>query len=260
MSQAIFVFLFVPLFLQTFGRWKFIMQYVHPFAWDVRLSTLDRELHLGQQPWAWLQPVLGHPVITRILDFAYVPLLLFVLVAVVAWQAWTCDRQLRQQFLLTFVLAWIVLGTVCATLFSSAGPCYYGRVTGLTDPYAPLMHYLEVLHQARPLIARQAQETLWSSFKGESKVPFSGISAMPSIHIAMPLLFALLGLRANRQLGFALGVFALLMFLGSVHLGWHYAVDGYVSAIGLGLIWNLSGRIVSRERGGNASTSWSQVR
>ncbi len=91
-----------------------------------RLSHLDRALLFGHDPWAVLQPVLGHPLVTRAIDFAYVPVLLVVLISLVVWQGWTADRRLREQFLLTFVLAWIALGTVLATMLSSAGPCYYG--------------------------------------------------------------------------------------------------------------------------------------
>jgi hypothetical protein len=32
------------------------------------------------------------------------------------------------------------------------------------------------------------------------------------------------------------------MFLGSVHLAWHYAVDGYAGAAMVGAIWWLTGR------------------
>jgi hypothetical protein len=35
-----------------------------------------------------------------------------------------------------------------------------------------------------------------------------------------------------------------LIMIGSVHLGWHYAVDGYASVLTIPLIWKLSGMIV----------------
>jgi hypothetical protein len=235
--RVVFVILLVPLFLGAFGRWKLLIHVVQPFAWDVRLSALDAKLLLGHHPWALLQPALGTPPVTRLLDFAYVPVMLASLIGVTVWQGWTTDDALRRRFLLTFVLSWILLGTGLAMALSSAGPCYYARVTGLPDPYAGLMSYLRQVHQATPLTALAIQDALWQSHT--SKVPgsFSEISAMPSIHVAMPTLFALAGHQADRRLGWALAALAVIVFLGSVALGWHYAVDGYVGAAGVALLW-----------------------
>ncbi len=46
---------------------------------------------------------------------------------------------------------------------------------------------------------------------------------MPSIHVAMPTLFALTAGQAPVVAGRALAAFAVVIFLGSVMLGWHYA-------------------------------------
>jgi hypothetical protein len=237
-----FVVLLVPLFLAAFGRWKLLIHVVHPFAWDARLSALDASVHLGRLPWTILQPVVGTPVVTRLLDLLYVPVMLAVLIGVTVWQGWTTDAALRRRFLLTFVLAWILLGTGLAIALSSAGPCYYGRVTGLADPYAGLMGYLRSVHQATPLTALAIQDALWQSHAAKVAGSFSEISAMPSIHVAMPTLFALAGHQADRRLGWALAALAVLIFVGSVALGWHYAVDGYVGAAGVALLWVLCGR------------------
>ena len=64
---------------------------------------------------------------------------------------------------------------------------------------------------------------------------------MPSLHIAMATLFALVGWTIDRRLGIAATLFAVGIFIGSIHLGWHYAVDGYVSAPATVMLWLLAG-------------------
>jgi hypothetical protein len=72
-------------------------------------------------------------------------------------------------------------------------------------------------------------------------MPFVGISAMPSVHVAVAVLFAVLGWRTAAWLGWLFTGYACVVLIGSVHLGWHYAVDGYVSAVVAPLIWALTG-------------------
>ena len=36
--------------------------------------------------------------------------------------------------------------------------------------------------------------------------------------------------------------------LGSIYLGWHYAIDGYVSIIAVVLIWKLAGVILANSK------------
>lgn len=243
--RLLFVLLYVPFLMCVFGRWKSVMHIIHPFAWDARLSALDRWIHLGTYPWEDLQPLVGRPIITHALDFLYVPCLVSVLVATTVWQGWTADRRLREQFLCAFALCWIVLGTVMATAFASAGPCYYNLVTHQPDPYQPLMAYLSRVDAASPLIALGIQRGLWASYTGQDATPFSGISAMPSLHVAMPVLFTVAGWCYDRRLGIALGIYTTAVLIASVHLGWHYAIDGYASVIGVAVLWTLAGRLAA---------------
>lgn len=230
--------------LSTFWAFKKVLPAFSPFAWDPSLMRLDRAVHFGTDPWALLHPLLGRPAVTFVLDRLYYLWFIFIPL-MIAWMGWTRDRRLRMQFLLTYALCWILLGTVLAYWLSSAGPCYYGLVEGTPDPFAPLMGYLYGLHAQFPVNALHMQEWLWSGYAGLA--PSEGISAMPSLHVALAVLYPLVGFRVNRWLGAAFVLYAFVILLGSVHLGWHYAVDGYVSAIAVIAIWKLVGYSLGRE-------------
>jgi hypothetical protein len=231
--------------LRTYASWKPLITTVQPFHLDAALMRLDQELHLGYHPWRLLQPVLGHPSITLPLDLLYAmwhP----VNCAFVIWLAWSGRTLLRARFLLSYALAWILLGTIGATLLSSAGPCYYALVAPGPDPYQPLLAYLHGLHTSYGVIAVTIQQNLWAYYSGGSVLPVNGISAMPSVHVAAAVLFALVGWQVGRTMGMVFTAYALVILVGSVHLGWHYAVDGYVSAIAVVLIWGASGPVLRR--------------
>lgn len=108
------------------------------------------------------------------------------------------------------------------------------------------MHYLRDADKVIPVMALQVQDTLWQDYAQHSGTNALSISAMPSMHVASSVLLALLGWRLNRAAGIALTAFAVLIQVGSVHLGWHYAIDGYAGALGAWLIWTLCGKLVQR--------------
>ena len=251
LMHALPALLLVPLFALSFTTLKAAIPRLHPFDWDARLSAIDIALHGGTAPWAWLQPLLGHPLLTGLLNVAYhFWFLLFY--ALLYWLILDTRRPLlRMQFLLSFTIAWIVLGSVAALLFSSAGPCYYGHFHA-SDPYAPLMAYLHDSNHSIPVWALKVQDMLWQGYQSGGTVGELGISAMPSMHVATSVLMALVAWPTRRAAGIALAAFTVLIMLGSVHLGWHYALDGYVGAAGAVLIWQAVG-LALRRRGAPAS-------
>ena len=231
----------------TFTVMKASIPSLAPFAWDVQFEQLDRWLHGGIAPWELLQPILGVPLITHAINWAY-NFWFYFLGLIWLWQAFSQrDDRLRLRFFLTLILGWILLGNIAATMFSSAGPCYFGRVTGLADPFVPLMSYLHEASRSHAVWALEAQEMLWHNYSLREVALGSGISAMPSMHVAMATLFALVCWRTKRWLGIAMTIYAIVIMIGAVHLGWHYAVDGYASALGIMLIWWVVGRALDRK-------------
>ncbi len=221
----------------TFTVVKAAIPFFVPFSWDQAFEQMDRWLHGGVAPWELLQPLLGRPVITHAINWAY-NFWFYFMSLIWVWQAFRqSDNGLRLQFFLSLTLGWILIGSVAATWLSSAGPCYYGRIVGLPDPYAPLMSYLQRVDEAHAIWALGAQEMLWGNYQMRDVMVGSGISAMPSMHVAIATLFALVCWRVRRWLGIAMTVYAVVIMLGSVHLGWHYAIDGYLGAAGMLAIW-----------------------
>jgi len=243
--QAVPVLLAIPVFTYSFSMFKAAVPVLHPYALDAEFHALDLALHGGVEPWVWLQHVLGYPLATAAINVTY-HLWYFIMLSTLYVVAFASGRpQLRMQFLLSFVLSWIVLGNLVAIIGSSAGPCYYGHIVPGADPYAPLMAYLHEANRHFPVWALDVQDMLWTNYKDSFGSSALGIAAMPSMHVGSSVLLALLGWRVHRAAGIAASVFALLIMAGSVHLGWHYAVDGYVAAAGACLIWYLAGLATS---------------
>jgi len=258
LSIVLPVILVLPFFGATFTNLKVLIPAIAPFSWDADFSEWDRLLHGGLYPWQILQPVLGYPYVTSLINAVY-HFWFFLAYAVISWQIASTDRpRLRMQYLLTFVLAWAVIGNIMAIVLSSAGPVYFGRVTGLPDPYAPLMSYLQHANTIAPVPALRVQDMLWKVYQSHGIAIGSGISAMPSLHVAIAVTTALLARQIDRRLGVGAMIFTAFILIGSVHLGWHYAIDGYVSIVATLLIWYgvgwlLNRRAVTRLLWGNES-------
>jgi len=229
------------LYAGGFSMLKGAIAVVSPFAWDTALAEFDRALHFGRLPHEWLGPLTA-PLPLAVLNFLYN---LWFFLLIVGWLAAAVAIRregLRHKYLMAFMLTWFVGGFLVACGFSSAGPCFYGRI-GLGELYAPLMAKLHAAEAEYAIWAVNTQNVLWDGFTGE-RPGSAGISAFPSMHVATATLFVL----AARHLGRALFVAALgfwvLILVGSVALAWHYAVDGYAATLIAIVVWRFAGRYV----------------
>jgi hypothetical protein len=232
---VIIAFLF---FMAAFTSLKSMIPVVQPYNWDAYFMNLDRLIHFGRDPWALLQPLLGYPLITFIINFIY-NMWFPVMFGVLYWQSFTlAQTDLRARYLMTFFLCWIVNGTVLAMALSSVGPCFYGLLMPDVDnPFTELMGYLHAADSDYPIWALGAQDMLWSVYQKNALAYGAGIAAMPSLHVSIAFLQMLLAYKINRRIGHIFAVFFACILIGSVHLGWHYAVDGYLSIITTFILW-----------------------
>lgn len=233
-----------PAFTSAMTSVKMAIPLIHPYSLDPLFARLDGLIH-GGQAWELIHPLVAFPVVTFALNVAY-NMWFFVMWVCFAMATVMTDRpELRERYLLSFFGCWILLGSVAAVAFSSVGPSFYGLVYA-TDPYAPLMDYLRSVDETYSLWALATQDMLWQSHISGSAGLGSGISAMPSMHLAIATVNALLLARLSRTAGILGWLYVAVILVGSVHLGWHYAIDGYVSILAVIAIWRAAGWWVAR--------------
>lgn len=218
-------------FMASFTAFKSLMENIAKPTMDPMLSRIDAAF--GIQPWQITHALIS-PLGTLIIDRLYFVWLAVSELTLVAVLFVPHLRPHRGQVLLTFVVSWLVLGVLVASLLPSVGPCYYGKLYH-PDAYAELLRQLGAIGRIEDLKALGIQNRLWADHTRELITVGSGVSAMPSMHVSIATVTALFLRRVG--LGW-LGAFWLAAILiGSVHLGWHYASDGLVSIVGTLLIW-----------------------
>jgi hypothetical protein len=237
----VIMFLLFRVMGSMFTGIKYSIPFVQPFSWDPTFDEIDRVLHFGTRPWEWLQ-MITTPFISFLLGVLYQSWF-FVVIGFFFWMTMSNRYKLRKQFFITYAMSWIVLGGFCAIMFSSAGPCYWGKLyPELDNPYAGLMQYINDIHnKPYEMYVLNVQEWLWVNYEEKHLSVTSGISAFPSLHVAMVVLAALTAWQVHRGFGIGMSVYGFLILVESVHSGWHYAVDGYFSFFMVLGLWKLSG-------------------
>jgi hypothetical protein len=229
--------LVIPAFLASHTTFKALLPHLTTYDADPLLTLIDGVF--GFQPWQLTHALFG-PVATVVLDRLYLTWFFVstaTLFAVIFLPALAAHKG---QVLLTFVICWIVLGAGLALLVPSVGPCFYGKIYPGVDPFEPLMTKLQLIQaDGHYLNALRAQAKLWGDHASDTVGFGSGLSAMPSLHISIATITWLL-LRQLR-LGWLGLTWVVVIWIGSIHLGWHYASDGIVAVFITLLIWKLCG-------------------
>ena len=191
----------------------------------------------AHDPWTLVTPLIARLHVLGAVEFLYVTGWMLAVALVPAAVALAPSlKPIRVRFFLAYILTWVIIGNLLALAFLSAGPVYFGHVTGDTARFQPLIDLLAA-NSGSIWSAYDIQRALWTVY-AHGMVSFgTGISAFPSEHVAMAALWAITGFQVNRRLGIAGLVFLAFVEAASVALGWHYAVDGLVSMVLVVLIW-----------------------
>jgi hypothetical protein len=236
----------------AFSPFKSLIGVAHGFTMDPLLSNVGPLLFFGYHGWQITHAVFGTAAGTAFLQAMYTIWFVLVWISLIYCIARADDARFRMQFMLSFLLCWIIVGSAMAYWLASAGPCFYQGVFG-DARYAPLMERLHTLDQqiasiapAWRLISLDEQNWLWTAYKDNADNFGAGISAMPSMHVAFAALMARGGFALDKRIGWLMTAYAVLIWIASVHLGWHYPIDGIVGAPMGVAAWPLAGWILKR--------------
>lgn len=237
------VVLFFCVGLSAFTTYKLAIPHLVPFYLDPLLADMDVFLH-GANPGELLHGVVPswaeYP-----LGYLYGSIWFSLWFGLVAFVALQKDSALRQRYFWSMALAICLIGTVLATAFSSVGPVFYEQFYG-DDRFAALMTALE--QSAVGQYMRDTTGYLFANYRQQGHAIGTGISAMPSMHLAVVTLNAHMIWSLDRRVGALAWAYAAAILAGSVYLGWHYAVDGYLSIVLVSLIWWGVGWLAARQR------------
>lgn len=213
---------------------KVMLPIAQGFWADPPLAAADRML-FSKDPWIISHQLFGS--ITGLLDRSYVtwaPIKFATVIGVVLAAASPRKSHAMLAYFLT-------ISTCCLLQYAmpSAGPVFYGYL-GLGDQFATM--------PVEPWVAT-TRDYLWMDYLAGGGKPGGGISAMPSVHVAMTLWVALVVRAYFPRLQLLAWLYFSAILIGSVHLGWHYALDGIAAVAIASIAWAVAPNLlISSER------------
>lgn len=243
--------LILILLLSAYGLFKQTAIPQTGFWAGPQIMELERKILYGHDAWQVTHALLPMSA-SYWLDQAYQAWMVLMAASMLICSYLSSNPLQRSRFMLCFISTWIITGTALAYLIPAAGPIYMAHFHPGHDPFAALKVTLAAenaqLHRVYGdgILSIRSQALLLERFKSGIITAGGGISAMPSMHNAIAVLLACSGLSINRWLGSILTAFAITIFIGSVHLGWHYALDGVIAAALSIAMWRSSGRMLAR--------------
>ena len=227
--------------IMMFVNLKQFIPAINERLYDSPVWRLDAWLHFGVDPAVRASELAAEWGVLPWLDRAY---LLFYPAQVIVPLVFLFAKPLRPQrgrFFFAYCLLWM-LGGAMYVAWPTLGPVYYRSSRFWLAEQAPYATYLQDMLM-RDYVRFRTDPTFYTV-----KL-YQGVAALPSLHVGVLALFAIATARW-RLASAVLWLLTLVTFVGSLALGWHYAVDGYAGAAIALVSWIAACLLVHEEREG----------
>ncbi|MGD8764441.1 MAG: phosphatase PAP2 family protein [Desulfobacteraceae bacterium] len=213
----------VEIIITIYTTIKQAIPLINNATYDNQLIAIEKWIHFGLNP-AWALANLNPPLWwTKLLDINYY---LWFIIKPLFFSYFLTHRNKnkRDHFISVYLGVWVV-GVLIGLAVPSHGPCY-------VDPE----HFpVETMR-----ISQHVQDKLWEAYQNLSRITFSGnggmtfgmgLMALPSLHVTVCILYVYFFWSEGLWWRWGTIIFTLMIFLGSLYSGWHYAIDGYVGIL-----------------------------
>ncbi|MDD2943854.1 MAG: phosphatase PAP2 family protein [bacterium] len=215
--DIIHYYLLFKVVLIVYGLIKQSIPLIHGQLFDDILLKQDIFFHLGRNPMLDMVHIFSGWA-DGYIDLAYVgwyPVLGSMMIVLLMQR----DRRVMEWGIFSLLFLWMA-GGLLALAVPSLGPVYVRSewFAGLSVPHARMIqaqlwqHYQEII--------AGAEATKFHNYEG--------IAAFPSLHVAIVALYSFVLWRINRISAWLMIAYTVVVQIGSVFLGWHYAIDGYI--------------------------------
>ncbi len=239
-ASIILVICYTLLFL-SFCFFKNSIPYINFYSWDNVLIKLDWLLLFKHHPWVVVKSLVPNFEMIEVYNYIYlswIPINSLILF----WQQITINRALRIQYLTSLMSTWLVLGSWCAVLFSSVGPCFYSFFyDGSPDIIRVFTAHVEPIDLG--LLTSIVKKGFLSNYFNESFTIGYGISAFPSLHVATTVINVLAITKRFKKLAIFGWAYVFLIMLSCIYIGFHYLSDCIFGMLGAIVIWKLTAKL-----------------
>ena len=231
--------LFVMAYLTVYTNLKVRIPMLNPDKHDWGLRVFERQLFFGIDPVAEFRTLQEHPTLMRFLDEVYHHGYLFMALCTLLLYMNHGPRHVRH--LVTSMGVLYLLGVAFTALWPTLGPCFF-------EPASyKWLRQLGLESAASQSMLRGQQKAAMEAFAlAETREirAFSGIAALPSLHVGHLLLLVRFASAYFPRLNWVFVPATLLTWVATLAFGWHYLMDGLVVPLFVAAAWFISQRLV----------------
>lgn len=207
----------VVLMFVEFQLLKHLIPLVNPLLFDAEFAAVDKFICgwlCGEMLFSVLGEKSAHTASSHYTW--YFPYMIGVVLLTLS----TCTRRVQHEYILSFVLLFLV-GILWVYVLPTHGPAFF---------------YPESFLHVKETQSGLLQGDLWKNWellRGDYHTPGAifSISGFPSLHVAVVLLASIYTLRINMWLGLTSLSFLFLTLNSTLLLGWHYLLDDIGSIV-----------------------------